>query len=106
LVLDNLNDTHALGVELLFNLLLVNGETLVELLVLGVLLNCADGSNGGSLGSDLVLESNRQKVSFLSCEVLILEPNDLLEVGDHIVKPFGLLGDSGHENTFFETHCR
>jgi hypothetical protein len=72
LTLNNLDDGHALVVKLTFDLLLVLGETVVELRVFWVLLDSADGSNSGSLRSNLVLKSNRQKVSLLSCEVLAL----------------------------------
>ena len=56
--LDDLNNHDALVVELLLDLLLVDGKGLVELGVLGVLLDGTDGSNGSSLGSNLVLETD------------------------------------------------
>lgn len=49
LVLDDLNDVEALIVKLRLDLLLVSTESVVELLVLWVLLNGADSSNGSSL---------------------------------------------------------
>jgi len=104
LVLDVLDDGHALLVKLTLDLLLVTLEGLVELLVLWVLLDGADGPDGGSLGSDLVLESNRKQVSLLGGEVLLLALNNLVEVEDHVVKSLGLLGNSGHENVLFQTH--
>jgi pantoate kinase len=71
-------------------------------LVLWILLDGADGSNSGSLGADLVLESNREEVSFLGGEVLILVLDNLLKVVNHIVESLGLLGNSGHKNVFFQ----
>jgi hypothetical protein len=60
LVLDNVHDGDALVVKLGFDFLFVSGETIVELLVLWILLDGTDRSNGGSLGADLVLETNRE----------------------------------------------
>jgi hypothetical protein len=71
-------------------------------LVLWILLDGADGSNGGSLGANLVLETNREEVSLLGGEVLVLVLDDLLKVVNHIVESFGLLGNSGHKNVFFQ----
>ena len=102
LSLNNVDDGDALIVKLTLDLLLVGRETVVELLVLGVLLDGTNGSNGGSLGADLVLETNGKEVSLLSGEVLILGLNNLLKVEDHIVESLGLLGNSGHKNVFFQ----
>ena len=102
LLLDNINDIDALIVKLLLNLLLVGRETVVELLVLGVLLDGTNGSNGGSLRANLVLEANGKEVSLLSGEVLILGLNNFLQVEDHVVESLGLLSDSGHKNVFFQ----
>jgi hypothetical protein len=102
LSLNNVDDGDALIVKLTLDLLLVGRETVVELLVLGVLLDGTDGSNGGSLGADLVLETNGKEVSLLSGEVLILGLNNFLQVEDHIVESLGLLSDSGHKNVFFQ----
>jgi hypothetical protein len=101
---DVVNDAHALVKKLSFNLLLVSQESIIELLVLWILLNSADGSNGGSLGSDLVFETDRQKISLFSGEVLGLVLNDFIKIKDHVVKSFGLLSNSSHENVFFQTH--
>ena len=49
LVLHNIDNGDALVVELLLDLLLVGGETIIEFLVFWVLLDGADGPNGGSL---------------------------------------------------------
>ena len=59
-IFDNGDDGHALIVELLLNLFLILSKGITKLGVFWVLLDGADGSNGGSLGSDLVLESNRK----------------------------------------------
>jgi len=100
-LLDDVDDGHALIVEFSFDLLLVSGEAIVEFGVLWVLLNSTDGSNSGSLGADLVLETNREEVSLLSGEVITLRFDNSLEVIDHIVESLGLLGNSGHENVLF-----
>ena len=104
LVLDNVDDGDALVVELTLDLFLVGAEGFVELGVFWVLLDSADGSNGGSLGSDLVLETNGKEISLLGGEVLCLGFDDFLEETDHVVESLGLLSHSGHENLFFETH--
>jgi len=104
LAFDVINDGHALIIQLSLNLLLVNLEGLIELLVLWILLNSADGSNGSSLGSDLVFETDRQKISLFGGEVFSLVLNDLIKIEDHVVKSFGLLSNSSHENVFFQTH--
>ena len=49
LLLHNVHDGDALIVEFTLDLLLVGRETLVELLVFGILLDRADGSNSGPL---------------------------------------------------------
>ena len=102
---DVFDDRHALFIKFTFDLFLVTLEGFVELLVLWILLNGANSPNGGSLGSDLVLESNRKQVSFLSSEIFLLGLDDLVEIEDHVVKSLSLLGNSGHENVFFQTHC-
>jgi len=102
LVLNDIDNGDALVVKLTFDLLLVSGETGIELLILGVLFNGADGSNSGSFGADLVLETNGKEVSLLGGEVLILVLDNLLEVENHIVKSFGLFSDSSHKNILFQ----
>ena len=102
LVLDDVDDGDALIIELFLDLLLVGGEAVVELLVFWVLLDGADSPDGRSLRSNLVLESNGKEVSLLGGEVLVLVLDNLLKVEDHIVESFSLLGDSGHENIFFQ----
>ena len=100
-VLDDINDRDALVVKLLLDLLFVGTESIIEFGVFWVLFDGGDGSNGGSLGSDLVLESNGEEVSLFSGEILDLGFDNSLEVFDHIVKSLGLLGNSGHENVLF-----
>jgi hypothetical protein len=68
-ILDDVNDTNALVVKLLLDLLFICRETFVEFRVFWVLLNSTDGSNGGSLRSNLVLETNREEVSLFGGEV-------------------------------------
>jgi hypothetical protein len=48
----------------------------------------------------LVLESNRKKVSLLGGEIFALGTDNFLKIKDHIVKSFGLFGNSGHEDAF------
>jgi len=100
-IFDDFNDSDALVVKLLLDLLLVPTEALIEFGVLWVLLDGTDGSNSGSLGANLVLETNREEVSLFGGEVLVLRFDNFLEVFDHIVKSLGLLGNSGHENILF-----
>jgi len=100
-IFDDVDDIDALGIKLLLDLLLVHTETFIEFRVFWVLLNSTDGSNGGSLGANLVLETNRKEVSLFGSEIFTLGFDNFLEVMDHIVKSFGLLGNSGHENILF-----
>jgi hypothetical protein len=104
-VLDNVDDFDALIVEFLLDLLLVLSESVVELLVLWVLLDGTDSSNGGSLGANLVLETDGKQVSLLSGEILGFAANNHLEESDHIIESLGLLSNSSHENILFQTHC-
>jgi len=90
-----------LVVEFLLNLGLVRAKSIIEFRVFWVLLDGTDGSDGSSLGTNLVLETNREEVSLFGGEVLVLRLDNLLEIVDHIVKSLGLLGNSGHENVFF-----
>jgi len=56
--LDGVYNTHAFIVELTFDFFLINCETIIELLILWVLFNSTDGSNGCSLWSNLIFESH------------------------------------------------
>jgi hypothetical protein len=100
-ILNDADDADALVVKLLLDLLLVLGESIIKFGVFWVLLDGRDGSNGGSLGSNLVLETNREEVSLFGGEILALGFDNSLEVLDHIVESLGLLGNSGHENVLF-----
>ena len=100
-VLHNVHDGDALVEQLLLDLLLVVSEAGSELRVLGVLLDGADGPDGSSLGSNLVLESNRKEVSLFGGEVLVLTLDHKLEVVNHVVESLGLLSDSGHKDVLF-----
>ena len=100
-VLDDVDDRDALVVKLLLDLLLVLTEAIVEFGVFWVLLNSTDGSDSGSLGANLVFETNRKEVSLFGGEILTLGFDNNLEVLDHIVESLGLLGNSGHENVLF-----
>ena len=57
LLLHDVYNLHALIVELFFNLFLVGGKSISKLLVLWVLLDGSDGSDGTSLGSNKIFES-------------------------------------------------
>jgi hypothetical protein len=56
--LNCLNNQHAFFVQLQLDLLLVLTESVTKLLVFWVLLNGTDGTNGASLRSNEVLETN------------------------------------------------
>jgi len=99
--LDDLNDGNALVIEFTLNLFLVTGKGFIEFRVFWVLLNGADGSDGCSLRADLVLETNGEKVSLFSSEIVRLAFDNFLEETDHVVKSLGLFGNSGHENVLF-----
>jgi len=98
---DSVNNGDALSVKLLFDLLFISTESIVELGVFWVLLDGTDGSNGSSLGTNLVLESNGEKVSLFGSEIVVFAFDNGNEVLDHIVESLGLLGNSGHENILF-----
>jgi hypothetical protein len=101
LILNDINDSDALFIELSFDLFLVSTKAILELDVLWILLNGTDGPDSSSLGSNLVLEANRQQVSLFSGEILLFGLNDFLEIFDHVVESFGLLSNSSHENVLF-----
>jgi hypothetical protein len=101
-VLDDVHDADALLVELVLNLVLVHLQGVVEFGILGVLLNGTDGADGTTLGTDEVLEANREEVALVDGEVLIVLGLDgLLEELDHVLKSLSLLGNSSEENFFF-----
>jgi len=57
-ILNHVDDILAILLELTFNLFLVIAEGASEFLVLGVLFNSGDCSNGGSLTSNQILEAD------------------------------------------------
>jgi hypothetical protein len=57
-LLYDLNNSHALIIQLSLNFLFVLCQCTAELLVLWILLNSTDGSNGASVSSDKIFESN------------------------------------------------
>ena len=78
--LDDVDDLDALVIELSLDLLLVGLESVTKLGVFGVLLDSTNGSNGASLGTDEVLETNGEVVSLIDGEVLtVLGVDGLLE---------------------------
>ena len=101
LVLDDGDDALAVGDELLLNLALVDEQSFVVLGILGVLLNCSDGSASGTLGRNEVLESNRDEVALVRVHFGALDFKDLLKEGDHVIEALGLFCDTGKENVFF-----
>jgi hypothetical protein len=58
IILNHVDDILAILLELTFNLFLVVTESGAEFLVLGVLFNSGDCSDGGSLTSNQILEAN------------------------------------------------
>ena len=104
LLADNFDDVDTLVVKFTFDFRFVTRKSFVEFLVLWILLDGSDGSNGSSLGTNLVLESNREEVSFFGGEVLVLGSNHVVQVIHHVVESFSLFGNSGHKNVFFEAH--
>ena len=67
LLVDHVDDSLAVILELLLNSVFVSSEGISELGVLGVLLNSSDSAASGSLGGDEVLEGDERR--FLSSEV-------------------------------------
>jgi len=98
LVLDDVDDAVTVTNKLLFNLVLVGGESLAELGVLRVLLDGSDGAASGALGGDQVLEGDGDEVALVGGDISALDVEDSLEVGHHVVEAFGLLGDASEED--------
>ena len=102
--LDDFDNGNALVVKLFLDLFLVFSKGIVELLVLGILLDGGNSSNCSSLGTNLVFESNRKEVSFFGGEVFVLGLDNLLQIRDHVIKSLCLFSHSSHESVFFQTH--
>jgi hypothetical protein len=100
-ILDNIYDGNALVIEFSFDLCLVSGKSIIEFRIFWVLLDSTDCTDSCSLGADLVFETNREEVSLFSCEIVRFATDNLLEEYNHVIKSFGLLGNSGHENVLF-----
>jgi hypothetical protein len=98
---DHVDDALAVGDELGLDAGLVGGEGVGVLGVLGVLLDGGNGAAGGALGRDEVLESDGEEVAFVGGDVGTLVVEDEGEEIDHVFEAFGLLGDAGEENVFF-----
>jgi hypothetical protein len=101
LLVDHVDDSLAVVLELLLNSVFVSSEGISELGVLGVLLNSSDSAASGSLGGDEVLEGDGEEVSLIGGDIGSLLGEDELELVDHIFEALSLFGNTGEENVFF-----
>jgi len=99
--LDHVNDALAVVAELLLDAGLVLGKCIGEFGVLGVLLNGGNGSAGGALGADEVLEGDGEEVAFIGGDIGTLLIHYLLELVNHVLEALSLFGNTGKENVFF-----
>ena len=101
-VVDHLNDLFAVLFKLLFDGLLVDEKCLIELLVLGVLLNGRDCAASSAFAADQVFESHGKKVSLIGVDITMSLLKDILEEINHILEALSLLSDTGKENLLFD----
>merc|ERR1711957_1056939 len=100
LVVDHVDDSLAVTLELGLNAGLVSKKGISELGVLGVLLDGGNGSAGSSLGRDQVLESDGQEVTLVRSDIGSLLGKDVLELVDHIFEALGLFCDTRQKDVF------
>merc|ERR1711957_44526 len=100
LVVDHVDDSLAVTLELGLNAGLVSKKGISELGVLGVLLGGGNGSAGSSLGRDQVLESDGQEVTLVRSDIGSLLGKDVLELVDHIFESLGLFSDTRQKDVF------
>ena len=101
LIVDKSDDLVAVSNELGLDFGFVVKESIVELRVLGVLLDGRDGAASGTLGADEVLEGNGEEVALIGVNTTLLLLEDLLKEINHIFEALGLLGNTGEENLLF-----
>ena len=83
-------------------LCLVFQESTIELLIFWILLDGSNRSDGASLRTDQVLETHREQVPLINCEVLsTLGINGILEERDHVLKSLSLLRNSSQKDLLF-----
>jgi hypothetical protein len=102
LLVDDSDNFLAVSFELILDLFLVLEKRIVELGVLGVLLDGGDCAASGAFRRDQVLESHRQEVSFVGVHSTMLLHEDFLEEIDHVFEALSLLSDTSEENHFFD----
>jgi len=101
LIVDKSDDLVAVSNELGLDFGFVVKESIVELRVLGVLLDGRDGAAGGTLAADEVLEGNGKKVALIGVDLVALLLKDITKEVDHVLEALGLFGDAGKENFLF-----
>ena len=98
---DHVDDALAVGDELGLDALLVVGECVGVLGVLGVLLNRGNGAASSTLGTDEVLEGNGEEVALVAGDFGTLDVEHLGQVVNHVLKPLCLLGYARQKYVFF-----
>jgi len=99
--LDDANDALTVENKLLFNLGLVGEQSIIVFRILGILLNCRDGSASSTLGRNEILECHRDEVALIGVNFGALDFKDLLKEGDHVIKALGLFGNTREEYVLF-----
>ena len=103
-VVDDLDDLLAVLYQLLLDLRLVAQERRVELGVLGVLLEGADGAACGALGADQSLEGDLEEVALVGVDRAAFLLEHCLHEVEHVLEELRLLGDSREEYFLFNVY--
>ena len=99
--LNDADDLLTVLLELGLNLGLVVKKSIIELRILGVLLDGKNGAACGALARNEVLECDRKEVPLVSVHALTLHLEHVSEEVNHVVVAFSLLGNAGEENFLF-----
>ena len=102
--LDHGDDVVAVSEEVSLDFGLVGGKGCGVLLVLLVLLDGGNGSDGGSLRRDQVLEGDREQVPFVVREARSLLLYHGAQEVYHVLVPLRLFGHAGHEDVLLRLH--
>ena len=102
IVLNNIDNFCAIIVKFSLDLLLVSTQCVSKLLILGVLLNGANGPDRTSLWSNQIFEPYRKQISLINGKIFSsLLLNSFFQESDHVFKSLSLFCNSGKEYLFF-----
>jgi len=102
-LVDHVNNLLAVGGKFLFDFVLVGSKCAGKLGVLGVLLNSSNGSAGSTLGTNQVLESDREEIAFIGGDIGTLDIENFRKEVNHVLEAFCLFSNTSQENLFFNT---